>query len=131
MKKVFVTVLAGIFIVAMAGCGGPKQPPAAPPAAEAPAEPAGESAEAEPAAAEGGTGLAGTTWKMDDYVVEFQDESQVLVKGGQIAQLMPDGASGEYKVEDGKFSISILGMTKSGTWDGEKLVVDGTEAVPQ
>jgi hypothetical protein len=150
MKKVLVTVLAGIFIVTMAGCGGPKeeaapagpgteeqaapapsQPPAAPPAEEAPAAPAEESAEAAPAAEEGGTGLVGTKWKLDEYVIEFQDDTQVLVKGGQIATLMPDGATGEYKIEDGKFSVSILGMTKSGTWDGDKLVVDGVEAIAQ
>ena len=151
MKKVLAALMAGIFVVAMAGCGGPAQDepapagngdtepattpeaqpeePAAP--AEAPAETPDESAEAQPEAAEGGTGLTGTKWQMGDYVIEFQDESNVLVKGGQIATLMPDGAMGEYKVEDGKFSVNILGMTRSGTWDGEKLIVDGTEAVPQ
>ena len=75
--------------------------------------------------------MVGTKWQLGDFTVEFQDESKVLIKGGQIATLMPDGATGEYKVEDGKFSVSVLGMTKSGTWDGKKLVVDDTEAIPQ
>ena len=100
----------------------------------APADPAveapGGTAAADPAAA-GATGLAGTKWQLGEYVVDFKDDGKVLVKGGQIATLMPDGAEGEYKVEDGKFSVSVLGQSFNGTWDGSKLVVDGNEAVPQ
>ncbi len=149
MKKVLATLLAGLCVVVMAGCSGGAKEEAAPPArgtAEPPAAPAPEETPAaglsapgeapaaapEAAPAAGGTGsLVGTKWQLGDFTVEFQDESNVLVKGGQIATLMPDGAKGEYKVEDGKFSVSILGMTKSGTWDGKKLVVDDTEAIPQ
>ena len=149
MKKVLATLLVGLFVVVMAGCSGGAKEEVAPPArgtAEPPAAPAPEETPAaglsapgeapaaapEAAPAAGGTGsLVGTKWQLGDFTVEFQDESNVLVKGGQIATLMPDGAKGEYKVEDGKFSVSILGMTKSGTWDGKKLVVDDTEAIPQ
>ena len=108
--------------------GTVETPPAAPadPAVEAP----GGTAAADPAAA-GATGLAGTKWQLGEYVVDFKDDGKVLVKGGQIATLMPDGAEGEYKVEDGKFSVSVLGQSFNGTWDGSKLVVDGNEAVPQ
>lgn len=151
MKKVLATLLVGVFVVAMAGCSGgakddaapgtdegtsaaPAPAPGASPEAaappEAPAAAPGETAAVEPAA-EGSGSLVGTTWQIGDFTVEFKDDSQVLVKGGQIATLMPDGAMGEYKVEDGKFSVSILGMTKSGTWDGQKLIIDDAEAIPQ
>ncbi len=151
MKKLLATLLVGVFVVMMAGCsGGAKDaapaggeteetlapppagtvetPPAAPvePAVEAP----GDTAAADPAAA-GAAGLSGTKWQLGEYVVDFKDDGKVLVKGGQIATLMPDGAEGEYKVEDGKFSVSVLGQSFNGTWDGSKLVVDGNEAVPQ
>lgn len=127
MKKLLATLLVGVFVVVMAGfSGGAKDAAPADPAVEAP----GGTAAADPAAA-GATGLAGTKWQLGEYVVDFKDDGKVLVKGGQIATLMPDGAEGEYKVEDGKFSVSVLGQSFNGTWDGSKLVVDGNEAVPQ
>ncbi len=155
MKRLLTLLLVGVFMVGMAGCSGDTKD-AAPagsdagesvaPASEgasaevsddlseAPGEEAGETpgetAAAEPAAA-GTTGLAGTKWQLGDYEIDFKDEGKVLVKGGQIATLVPDGAEGEYKVEDGKFSVSILGQSFNGTWDGSKLVVDGNEAVLQ
>ena len=151
MKKLLATLLVGVFVVVMAGCsggakdaapagGGTEETVAPPPAGTvetppaATADPAveapGGTAAADPAAA-GATGLAGTKWQLGEYVVDFKDDGKVLVKGGQIATLMPDGAEGEYKVEDGKFSVSVLGQSFNGTWDGSKLVVDGNEAVPQ
>jgi len=151
MKKLLATLLVGVFVVVMAGCsggakdaapagGGTEETVAPPPAGTvetppaAAADPAveapGGTAAADPAAA-GATGLAGTKWQLGEYVVDFKDDGKVLVKGGQIATLMPDGAEGEYKVEDGKFSVSVLGQSFNGTWDGSKLVVDGNEAVPQ
>ncbi len=105
MKKLLATLLVGVFVVVMAGCSG--------------------------GAKDAAPGLAGTKWQLGEYVVDFKDDGKVLVKGGQIATLMPDGAEGEYKVEDGKFSVSVLGQSFNGTWDGSKLVVDGNEAVPQ
>ena len=149
MRNVMLTVVVGFCIVSIAGCG-PREEPAVPapaeptapvpvdPAAPPPVEPVPDVPEEPPAedpdetaAVEDDTGLAGTTWKLDEYIVEFQDESRALVKGGQIATLMPDGAMGEYKVEDGKFSISILGMTLDGSWDGETLIVDDNVAEMQ
>lgn len=151
MKKLLATLLVGVFVVVMAGCsggakdaapagGGTEETVAPPPAGTVETPPAaladpaveapGGTAAADPAAA-GATGLAGTKWQLGEYVVDFKDDGKVLVKGGQIATLMPDGAEGEYKVEDGKFSVSVLGQSFNGTWDGSKLVVDGNEAVPQ
>ena len=151
MEELLATKRVGVIVVVMAGCsgcakdaapagGGTAETVAPPPAGTgetppaAPADPAveapGGTAAADPAAA-GATGLAGTKWQLGEYVVDFKDDGKVLVKGGQIATLMPDGAEGEYKVEDGKFSVSVLGQSFNGTWDGSKLVVDGNEAVPQ
>lgn len=149
MRNVLLTLVVGFCIASIAGCG-PREEPAVPapadptapvpvdPAAPPPVEPVPDVPEVppaeepdDPAVDEDVEGLAGTTWQLDEYVVEFQDDRRVLVKGGQIATLMPDGAMGEYKVEDGKFSISILGMSLDGSWDGQTLIVNDTEAIPQ
>ncbi|HOF40566.1 MAG TPA: hypothetical protein PLD73_10860 [Candidatus Hydrogenedentes bacterium] len=149
MKRLLALVLVGVFMVGMAGCsGGAKD--AAPagsgigesvaPSSEGAStelsvepEESAEETSNDTAAAEsaGGTELTGTKWQLGDYEINFKDDGKVLVKGGQISTLMPDGAEGEYKIEDGKFSVSILGQSFNGTWDGSKLVVDGNEAVLQ
>jgi len=37
----------------------------------------------------------------------------------------------EYKITEGVVEVELMGTTYNGTWDGAKLVVDGTEALKQ
>jgi len=71
--------------------------------------------------------LVGTKWNVGEYEVEFKNNTTVLVKGGQINDLAPEGVEGAYTLEDGRIEVEVLGETRVGTWDGEKLVVDGAE----
>jgi hypothetical protein len=152
MKNVLVALLAGIFVIAMTGCGGqaqdtpapeeeadettmsepggtPEEPPVAVETPTTPGEPATETAEAE--AAEGSASLAGTKWKVKEYELDFKDAEKVLIKGGQVATLMPDGIEVPYKVEGDKLTVDVFGDKYEGTWDGEKLIVMDEEAVLQ
>jgi hypothetical protein len=128
----------------------PKDEAVAPPATEAPATtatpaeaPSTEAAattatetpaaapatEAAPAAATpaGATGLEGSTWKIGEFTVLFKDATTINVKGGPV----PDGIDGTYKVENGNITINVLTETKTGTWDGKTLVIDGKNAEKQ
>ncbi len=37
----------------------------------------------------------------------------------------------DYKITEGAVEVEVMGTTYAGTWDGAKLVVDGTEAEKQ
>ena len=37
----------------------------------------------------------------------------------------------DYKLTDGVVEVELMGTTYAGTWDGAKLVIDGTEAEKQ
>ncbi|MBI3117822.1 MAG: hypothetical protein HYZ00_03995 [Candidatus Hydrogenedentes bacterium] len=114
----------------------PTPAPAEPAPAPAPAEPApapAPGAAAAPAAVPGELDpqqakLIGTSWQVGDVEAAFQDGDTVMLKGGQIAGIMPDGLEAQYKYEGGKITLSALGQERTGTWDGEKLVVDGNVA---
>lgn len=92
------------------------------------AQPA-ESAESAKEAQASDSGLAGTTWQVGDFSVTFQGPSTIQVTGSKIP--IPGGITGTYKVENGAVEISAMGMTRTGSWDGTTLIIDGAEAVKQ
>jgi hypothetical protein len=69
--------------------------------------------------------LIGTSWQLGDFLVTFQDSGNVVIKGKPVEQIAPSGLPGKYSLNNGIIEISAMGQSKSGTWDGEKLVVDG------
>lgn len=75
--------------------------------------------------------LAGTTWLYDGITVVFQDETNLLLKGGMIAELAPNGLEGTYKLDNGVIKAQVMDQTVSGTFDGPNLVIDGKPAVRQ
>jgi len=120
------------------GAGGSER------AAEKTAAEAGSAAKPEPVASEtkpaGGSAgavdpmhekLIGTEWMVGDYHVAFKDAETVRVKGGPLATLAPNGLDATYKLEDGIIEVQAMGQTRTGTWDGEELVVDGNVAQPK
>lgn len=76
-------------------------------------------------------GLVGTKWEYDGINLEFKEGNKVFLKGGPLAAFAPDGTEAEYTLEGEVFTVSVLGQEYSGTYDGTKLVVDGTEATMQ
>lgn len=132
MKRVMVMLMVGTFAFVLAGCGGGDTETAAPAtSAPAPAEPPATepvvAPEPEPAPAAAGS-IAGTSWKIDEFEIAFKEDGAMVIKGGPLAAIMPNGAPGTYKIEGGQIEVSAVGQTKRGTWDGEKLIVDGIEA---
>lgn len=94
-----------------------KQPDTA--VAPAPAAPA---ATADPQLAK----LLGTTWTMPDGTeLTFKDDKTAHAKGGAAAIAGPAGLTLKFSYDAGKFTVSALGKTLDGTWDGEALTVDG------
>jgi len=73
--------------------------------------------------------LVGTAWQVGDFHFTFVDASTVKIKGGALTTVAPDGLDGSYTYADGEIEVSAMGQTRTGTWDGETLEVDGTEAV--
>ena len=53
------------------------------------------------------------------------------LKGGPVEALFPDGTKVPYSLTDGVIKVELMGTTYAGSWDGAKLVVDGTEATKQ
>lgn len=98
--------------------------PAEPAAPVEPAAPA--DAAAAPAAA---SGLEGSTWKLGEFVITFNDASTITVKGGPLGE--GEGVPGTYTVENGNITINAVNQSKTGTWDGTALVIDGTTAEKQ
>jgi hypothetical protein len=99
----------------------PATPAAAPATAAAPA-----------AAPQGsGTGLSGTKWMLGDLTVTFKDASTAVVTGGPLAAVAPNGLEASYTLKDNALEVKApaLGITKTGTFDGTKLVIDGKTAV--
>jgi HEAT repeat protein len=71
--------------------------------------------------ATGTMNLVGTTWKLGEFTVLFKDATTINVK----APRMPSGMDGTYTLEDGKITVNIAMETKTGTWNGTTLVIDG------
>ena len=87
-------------------------------------------AEDSPAISTPGTAesLVGTTWRLEDYTITFHEPPEIHVAGGKIDEDHPEGVVGEYSVENGIIDISALDQGRSGTWDGQRLVIDGEKA---
>lgn len=65
-------------------------------------------------------------WKFEEFDVDFIASDKVLIKGGVVKKVSPEGIVAEYKVyDDGVIEIMVMGMIKTGMWDGKKLVIDG------
>ncbi len=79
--------------------------------------------------------LIGTDWIVGDMVVSFKDAGSLVVRGGVVDEMAPDGVQGSYTVTNGNVEVlvEIMGEqhVRRGTWDGERLVVDGTPAIRQ
>ena len=75
--------------------------------------------------------LAGTTWLYDGITVVFQDETNLLLKGGMITELAPSGLEATYTLDNGVIEAQVMDQTVTGTFDGANLVVDGKPAVCQ
>ena len=154
MKQCLSLLLVVALAVALAACGGKSEEAAKPPTptptpaatptpappATVPSPPAVETATA-PAAETGEeeageksmteldplhAKLVGTAWMLGDIHVQFLDAEKVMLKGGPLNALAPNGLTAKYSYKDGLVEVSAIGQTKTGTWDGEKLVVDGT-----
>lgn len=75
--------------------------------------------------------LVGTVWAYDGMTITFTDDSKLLLKGGVVDDVAPEGLEGTYTLENGIIEVSAhtVGITKSGTFDGTTMVVDGKTAV--
>lgn len=140
MKNLFTLTSAILFVLFMSGCGGDTAtvndaPPAPPvidqetPAPEEPMDEAMDEAGAETSAVEvegdavaAGTSIAGTTWKIDQYEVTFNEEPSMKVKMG------PASLDGSYKLDGNKIELTALTYKFNGTWDGADLIIDGAKA---
>lgn len=146
MKNYVFLCLALAAVTMFAACSNPEPQPKpndsalpqpapkeeAPAATPAPA-PAPEAApapeKAEPAVV--GATLVGSTWKIGEFTATFKDDTTVSLKGGPLAAIAPNGLDAKYTLADGKVTVSAMGQTKSGTFDGTNLIIDGDTAVRQ
>jgi len=117
VRAVFCAALA----VCLAGCTakGPTGP--------APGSPDYMSAEEAQQAAEA---LVGTTWLAGDFTVTFHEPPEILIEGGPLQETDPEGIIGHYTFENGLVTVTAQGETRTGSWDGERLIVDGLQAKP-
>ncbi len=108
-------------------CSKPAEPanPPTPPQTNAPAASAADGA-ANPAAPGAYASLAGTAWEVGKYVLEFSEEPKVHISGEAVP--IPGGINGQYSVKDGAITVGAAGQSKSGTWDGSSLVLEGVNA---
>ena len=98
------------------------------------AAPAAEEAPAESPAAAGDdlNGLVGTSWAFEDGTsITVKDSETAVIKGGVVALIAPDGLDAKLSFEDGNVTISAMGQSRTGTWDGETLEIDGNAATKQ
>ena len=86
--------------------------------AESPAEAAGDL-----------NGLVGTSWAFEDGTeISVKDAETAVIKGGVVALIAPNGLDAKLSYEDGNVTISAMGQSRTGTWDGETLEIDGNAA---
>lgn len=70
--------------------------------------------------------LIGSFWRFEEFDIRFIDANKLHIKGGVVNKLSSKGIDAEYKIyDDGVIEIMVLGMIKTGMWDGKKLVIDG------
>ena len=75
--------------------------------------------------------LVGTTWIVGEYTARFLGPDKVYIGGKPLAEIAPEGLEADYTYKDGRLEISAADKVKTGTWDGDKLVVDGAVGVKQ
>ena len=74
--------------------------------------------------------LVGTSWRADEFEVTFNEPPNCLIKGGSIEEMAPEGIDGEYTLADGILEVTAMDETYFALWHGDRLVVDGEDAVP-
>jgi hypothetical protein len=77
--------------------------------------------------------LLNTAWKFaDGTTLKFKDASTVNVSGGRVAFLGSSGIDAKMTLDpDGTLTITAMGTTVKGKWDGKTVSMDGNEAVKQ
>ena len=96
---------------------------------EAVEEEAADATAETPAGAAGLDTLVGTAWAFEDGTeISFKDAETAVIKGGVVALIAPGGLDAALSFEDGNVTISAMGQTKTGTWDGESFEMDGNVA---
>lgn len=95
------------------------------------AEPAAAETVAAPVAAdENHTKLIGSKWKLGEFDVHFKDAETVHLNGGPLTMMTAGkGLDAKYAYTAGSIRINAMGQSKTGTWDGETLSVDGEAGV--
>ena len=73
--------------------------------------------------------LENSTWYAAPYVIQFLAREKVLVSGGDVAGIAPDGAEGTYSLRDGKVHVKVMDESRDGEFDGSSLTFDGRPAV--
>ncbi len=142
MRRAAIYLVLAAVAVTFSACGG--DDPEAKQVTAVPVTPAGTAAtDAAPAGAPNtpemvagpgagaavSDGLVGTAWQVEGVYVEFRDEDTVFLRGGPLASLAPDGIETRYVLqEDGTLETTIVGVTRTGRWDGETLTIDGSVA---
>jgi len=72
--------------------------------------------------------LRDSTWEVGGFELQFGEAPQVHVSGDAVP--IPGGVDGFYTIDtEGVVEVRALGQAKSGVWDGERLMVDGAEAL--
>lgn len=75
-----------------------------------------------------GSSLEGHTWQIGSIDFTFQKGNHVVVRGGHLVEPMPTGAPGLYTLEGRELTLDVLGREYAGSWDGNRLVLNGKEA---
>jgi hypothetical protein len=124
MLKFMSCLLIVALCVITAGCTKPVEAPEA-----------GQAVPSLPAKAGTAEQLVGSDWIIGDMVVSFKDTQTLSVKGGAVEEMAPNGVEGTYSIKNGAVEVlvEIMGEqhVRRGTWDGERLIVDGTPALRQ
>ena len=68
-------------------------------------------------------GLSGTVWQFEEMQVVFNAPYELTVTGGSIKK----GLKGSYTLDGNRMIVTVpmLNMTRSGYWNGERLMIDG------
>ncbi|HOE65500.1 MAG TPA: hypothetical protein PLO62_03150 [Candidatus Hydrogenedentes bacterium] len=130
MKRAWNICLTILLAAPLGACSQPgeKTEILAPPSSTSAPEASSSSAGAEPStqgADASGASLVGKTWQLDKFTLSFTSEKDMIVRGGPVDSIAPNGLTASYSVDKGIFKAVALGKTYTGTWDGTNLVVDG------
>ena len=73
--------------------------------------------------------LVGTIWEIGEFTATFKEDNTVTLQGGALASIAPEGLDVSYSLRGKSLEIDAMGMTKSGSFDGTNLIIDGAAAV--